>query len=78
MKKIANQRNDFLHKTAKDLADRFDCIAVEDISVKAMAKRKKKGRFSFGKSVSDNGWNKFVEMLRYKLAWQGKNIHQSR
>ncbi len=70
--KIANQRNDFLHKTAKDLADRFDCIAVEDISVKAMAKRKKKGRFSFGKSVSDNGWSKFVEMLRYKLAWQGK------
>lgn len=72
--KIANQRNDFLHKTAKNLTDRFDCIAVEDISVKAMAKRKKKGRFSFGKSVSDNGWNKFVEMLKYKLAWQGKTF----
>ena len=72
--KIANQRNDFLHKMAKNLADRFDCIAVEDISVKAMAKRKKKGRFSFGKSVSDNGWSKFVEMLKYKLAWQGKTF----
>ncbi len=72
--KIANQRNDFLHKAAKNLADRFDCIAVEDISVKAMAKRKKKGRFSFGKSVFDNGWSKFVEMLKYKLAWQGKTF----
>ena len=72
--KIANQRNDFLHKAAKNLADRFDCIAVEDISVKNMAKRKKKGRFSFGKSVLDNGWSKFVEMLKYKLAWQGKTF----
>ena len=72
--KIANQRNDFLHKAAKNLADRFDCVAVEDISVKAMAKRRKKGRFSFGKSVSDNGWSKFVEMLKYKLAWQWKTF----
>ena len=32
------------------------------------------GRFSFGKSVADNGWNMFTRMLEYKLAWQGKQL----
>ena len=41
--KIANQRRDFLHKKARYLADRYDAIGIEDISVKVMAKRKKGG-----------------------------------
>ena len=72
--KIANQRLDFLHKKARYLADRYDVIGIEDISVKAMAKRKKGGKFSFGKSVADNGWNMFTKILKYKLAWQGKQL----
>jgi putative transposase len=72
--RIANQRKDFLHKKARYLADRFDSIVIEDISVKAMAKRKKKGKFSFGKSVADNGWAKFVAILSNKLEWQGKSL----
>lgn len=72
--KIANQRRDFLHKKARYLADRYDAVGIEYISVKAMAKHKKGGRFSFGKSVADNGWNKFVSILEYKLAWQGKML----
>ena len=72
--KVANQRRDFLHKKARYLADRYDVIGIEDISVKAMAKRKKGGKFSFGKSVPDNGWNMFTNMLEYKLAWQGKKL----
>lgn len=72
--KIASQRRDFLHKKTRYLADRYDAIGIEDISVKAMAKRKKGGKFSFGKSVADNGWNMFTSMLEYKLAWQGKQL----
>ena len=72
--KIANQRHDFLHKKARYLADRYDVIGIEDISVKAMAKHKKGGKFSFGKSVADNGWNLFTKILEYKLAWQGKQL----
>ena len=71
---IANQRRGFLHKKTKFLADRYDAIGIENISVKAMAKRKKGKHFSFGKSVSDNGWSKFVNILKYKLAWQGKQL----
>jgi len=72
--KIANQRRDFLHKKAHYLVDRYDAIGIKDISVKVMAKRKKGGKFSFGKSVTDNGWSMFVSMLEYKLAWQGKQL----
>ena len=72
--KISNQRRDFLHKKARCLADRYDAIGIEDISVKAMAKHKKGKKFSFGKSVADNGWNMFINMLKYKLAWQGKQL----
>lgn len=72
--KIANQRRDFLHKKARNLVDKYDAIGIEDISVKAMAKRKKGGKFSFGKSVADNGWNMFTNILEYKLAWQGKQL----
>lgn len=72
--KVANQRKDFLHKRSCYLANRYDAIGVEDISVKAMAKHKKGGKLSFGKSVADNGWNMFVNMLSYKLAWQGKHL----
>lgn len=72
--KITNQRRDFLHKKARCLADRYDAIGIEDISVKAMAKHKKGKKFSFGKSVADNGWNMFINMLKYKLAWQGKQL----
>jgi len=72
--KIANQRKDFLHKQAKILANKYDAIGIEDISVKSMAKRKKGGKFSFGKSVADNGWNMFINILKYKLLWQGKSL----
>lgn len=72
--KIANQRRDFLHKKARNLVDKYDAIGIENISVKAMAKRKKGGKFSFGKSVADNGWNMFTNILEYKLAWQGKQL----
>lgn len=72
--KIANQRCDFLHKKAYSLASSYDAIGIEDISVKVMSKRKKGRKFSFGKSIADNGWNLFVNILRYKLEWQGKQL----
>ena len=72
--KVAFQRKDFLFKAASYLVNRYDVIGIEDISVKAMAKRKKGKKFSFGKSVADNGWNIFVNILTYKLAWQGKQL----
>lgn len=71
--KISNKRKDFLQKKSKQLADVYDAICIEDISVKQMGKHHRKG-FHFGKSVADNGWGMFTSMLAYKLRWQGKQL----
>lgn len=72
--KVTNRRKDFLHKLSSRLVNKNDAIAIEDLDLKAMAKRKRGGRFSFGKSISDNGWGMFTRMLEYKLDWQGKSL----
>ena len=71
--KISNKRKDFLQKKSKQLADVYDAICIEEISVKQMGKHHRKG-FHFGKSVADNGWGMFTSMLAYKLRWQGKQL----
>ena len=67
--KIANQRKDFLHKTSRKIANSYDVVCVEDLNMKAMSQT-----FKFGKSVHDNGWGMFVQMLRYKLEELGKYL----
>jgi putative transposase len=67
--KIANQRKDFLHKTSRKIANSYDVVCVEDLNMKAMSQT-----FKFGKSVHDNGWGMFVQMLRYKLKESGKYL----
>ena len=44
-------------------------ILVEDIDMKAMSQC-----LHFGKSVQDNGYGIFRNMLDYKLAWKGKKL----
>ena len=67
--KIRNQRRDHLHKLSRKIADGYDAVAVEDIDMKAMGQC-----LHFGKSVQDNGYGMFREMLDYKLAWKGKKM----
>ena len=67
--KVRNQRKDYLHKLSRDLADRYDVIGVEDINMKAMSRS-----MHFGKSVMDNGYGMFRDMLEYKLEDRGGNL----
>lgn len=64
--KAKHQRSDMLHKLSCKLTDRYDLITIEDLDLSAM-----KQALSFGKSVSDNGWGMFVDMLEYKAARKG-------
>ena len=57
--KVTNRRKDFLQKLSTKLVNAYDAIAIEDLDLQSMAKRKRGGRFSFGKSISDNGWAMF-------------------
>ncbi|MGG3306985.1 RNA-guided endonuclease TnpB family protein [Paenibacillus lautus] len=67
--KIANGRKDFLHKESHKLAKRYDCVVIEDLSMKGMSQA-----LHFGKSVADNAWGRFTTYLEYKLEEQGKKL----
>ena len=67
--KVRDQRNDYLHKLSRRLADGYDVIGVEDINMRAMSQS-----LHFGKSVMDNGFGMLRGMLCYKLEEQGKEL----
>ena len=67
--KIANSRKDFLHKKSRQIANVYDCVCIENLDMKAMSKC-----LNFGKSVHDNAYGRFIEILSYKLKRQGKYL----
>ncbi len=60
--RIANSRQDFLHKLSRKLVDESQVIVVENLNVKGMIKNRK-----LSKSISDVGWGMFVNFIDYKL-----------
>jgi transposase, IS605 OrfB family, central region len=60
--RIANSRQDFLHKLSRKLVNESQVIVVENLNVKGMVKNRK-----LSKAISDVGWGMFVNFLEYKL-----------
>lgn len=87
---VANKRQDFLHKLSTKLIRENQMICLEDLNIQGMSKRCKtkqdeQGNYlpngqaaksGLNKSILDAGWGMFVDMLKYKAEWQGKNIIQ--
>ncbi len=69
--KITNQRKDYLNKKSYHLAEEYDAVCIETLNMQAMGRM-----LRFGKSVSDNSFGKFREMLSYKLKFRGKRLIQ--
>ena len=67
--KITNQRMDYLHKKSYYLAEEYDVVCIEKLNMQIMSQL-----LRFGKSVSDNSFGKFREMLSYKLYFRGKRL----
>jgi putative transposase len=65
--RIANRRSNFCHQESRRLVNRFDLIAVEDLSVNQMAHR-----HCLAKSIYDAAWSQFTTYLTYKAAWAGR------
>ena len=67
--KVSNQRQDFLHKLSKQLTCENQAIYIESLAIRNMIQN-----HCLAKSISDSGWNTFVNMLKYKGSWYGCRI----
>jgi putative transposase len=67
-RKIGNQRGDFLHKLTTRLVNDHDGIAIEDLSVKALARTK------LGKSFADASMGEFRRQVEYKGLWNRRHL----
>lgn len=67
--KIADQRNDFLHKESTKLVKENQIICIEDLNVKGMVRNHR-----LAKTISDVSWSKFFDMLEYKAYFYGTEI----
>lgn len=77
--KIANIRNDFIHKVTTAISKSYAYVAVEALKVKNMSKSAKgtadkhgtmvKQKSGLNKSILDQGWGRFRRFLAYKLKY---------
>ena len=59
--KIANQRNDYLHKVSRWIANTYSTVCVETLNVKGILKN-----HYLAQAISDCCWGAFINMLGYK------------
>lgn len=67
--RVANSRQDFLHKLSHKLTHENQVVVVEDLHVKGMVRN-----HNLAKAISDAGWGTFVNFLAYKLERKGGKL----
>ena len=82
--KVTNKREDHLHKLSKSMIDENQVIVCEDLSVESMlakvspderdeARWKERKRH---RDIQDCGWSSFLNKLKYKALWYGREFIQ--
>lgn len=82
--RIANIRKHELHRYSSAIAHRFDFVALEKLNVKNMTAsaactieepgRNVRQKAGLNRSILEQGWSIFAEMLEYKLAERGGQV----
>jgi putative transposase len=67
--RVANIRQDFLHKLSTRLVSENQALAFETLNITGMLRNHKLARH-----IADAGWNTFVQFSAYKLLWNGKTM----
>jgi putative transposase len=67
--RIANKRHNFAHQESRRVVNRFDVIAVEDLSVNQMVHN-----HCLAKSIQDAAWSQFATFVSYKAACAGRTF----
>ncbi|GIV82347.1 MAG: transposase [Anaerolineae bacterium] len=67
--RISNRRRDWFFKTAHDLCDRYDFIAIEDLNIDGMKRL-------WGRKVSDLGFAEFVSILEHVARKRGVRVEK--
>jgi len=68
--RVQRVRLDFQHKTALDIVQRFDSIAVEDLNVNGLAQMR------LAKQVHDAAWAQFTAILASKAESAGREFYR--
>jgi putative transposase len=67
--RISWRRADFLHQASRRLVNQYDFLAVEDLSVRDMARN-----HALAKSIHDVAWSQFADLIACKAAWAGRKM----
>ena len=83
-RKIANIRNDFLHKLTTTISKNHALVVIEDLKVRNMSRsasgtveapgKNVRAKSGLNKSILDQGWFEFRRQLAYKLEWLGGTL----
>lgn len=70
--RIANIRNDFIHKVTTDIIRKYDIIGIETLNVRGMTKN-----HCLARSVLDQGFFEFSRQLTYKAKRNGNFLFKA-
>lgn len=71
--KIRNQRTYYQQTLSTQLVRDYDVICLESLQVQKMMQGKNKNK---NRAIGDAAWSSFIQMLKYKAEWYGKEVVQ--